>query len=61
MEQRQEAGAKVAQMKKASRKIDGSLLGQHEYDDYNINESQDSQSNGEVDLDKMKDLNFGSN
>ena len=35
IEQRQEAGAKAARIKKVLRKIDNSLLDQYRYDDYN--------------------------
>ena len=59
IEQRQKAGARAALMKKTSRRMDGNLLDQHEHDDYNTDKSQDSQSNGEANPDKMEDLNIG--
>ncbi len=59
MEQRQEAGARAARMKKTSRRMDNGSLDQHEQDDYDTDESQDSQSNGEADPDEMEDLNIG--
>ena len=34
-------------------------LDQHKYDNHDTNESQDSQSNGEADQDKIEDLNIG--
>lgn len=46
-------------MKKTLRKKNSSLLDKHKYNDYNINESQDSQSNGEADSDKMNNLIIG--
>ena len=42
-------------------RINGGLLDQHEHDDYDIDESQDNQSNGKADSDKMEDSNIGSN
>ncbi len=39
--------------------MDNNLSDQHEQDDYNTDESQDSQSNGEASPDKMEDLNIG--
>ncbi len=59
MEQRQESGTTVAQMKKTLRRMDNGSSNQHEQDDYNIDESQNSQSNGEADPDNMEDLNIG--
>ncbi len=59
MEQRQEAGARATQLKKVSRKIDSGLSNQHEHDDYDTNESQDSQFNSEANSNKMEDLNIG--
>ncbi len=34
-------------------------LDQYEQDDYDTDESQDSQSNGQTDPDEMEDLNIG--
>ena len=45
-------------MKKTSRRRNIGLLDQYKYNDYDTNKSQDSQSNGEANLDEMKDLNF---
>ncbi len=59
IEQRQEAGARAAQMKKTLKRMDNGLLDQHEQDDYDTDESQDSQSNGEANPDEMEDLNIG--
>ncbi len=59
MEQRQEAGARVARMKKTPRRMDNSSSGQYEQDNYDTYESQNSQSNGEADLDEIEDLNIG--
>ena len=42
MKQRQKVGKRVAQMKKVPRKIDGDLSDQHKYNNYNIDESQNS-------------------
>ena len=58
MEQRQAAGARAAQMKKTPRRRNSGSSDQHEHDDYDTDESQDSQSNGEADPDKMEDLNI---
>ena len=58
IEQKQEAGGRVAQIK-VPRKMDSSLFDQHEHHDHDINESQDIQSNGEADSNKKKDLNIG--
>ncbi len=60
IEQIQKAGARVAQMKRTPREMDNSLSDKHKQDDYITDESQDSQSNGEANLDEMKDLNIGS-
>ena len=57
MKQKQEIGARVAQIK-ALRKIDSGLPDQYKHDNYNTNKSQNSQSNGETDLDKIEDLNI---
>ena len=46
-------------MKKTLKKKINDLLNKHKHDDYNINESQDRRSNGEVDSDKINDLNIG--
>ena len=43
---------------KALRKINSGLLDQHEHNNYNIDKSQDSQSNSKADLYKMEDLNI---
>ncbi len=59
MEQRQEAGARAAQMKKTPRRMDNGSSDQHEQDDYNTDELQESQSNVETDPDKIEDLNIG--
>ncbi len=45
-------------MKKTPRRIDNGLSGQHDEDDYDTNESQDSQSNGEANPDEIEDLNI---
>ena len=58
IKQKQAAEARVAQIKKTSRKRNSSLLDQHKHDDYNTNKSQDSQSNGEANPDEMEDLNI---
>ena len=58
MEQRQAAGARAAQMKKTPRRKNSGSSDQHKHDDYDTNESQDSQSNGEADPDEMEDLNI---
>ncbi len=58
IEQRQEAETKITQIKKTWKKIDSGLTDQHEYDNYDINESQNNQSNGQVDLDKMEGQNI---
>ena len=58
MKQRQEAGAKAVQRKKAPTRIDSGLWDQHEHDDYDTNELEDSQSDSEADLDEMEDLNI---
>ena len=58
IEQRQETGARAAQRKKAPRRINSGSWDQHEHDDYDTNESEDSQSDGETDPDEMKDLNI---
>ncbi len=39
--------------------MDNGSLDQHEQDDYDTNESQDSQSNGEANPNEMDDLNIG--
>ncbi len=59
IEQRQEAGARAARMKKTQKRIDNGSSDQHEQDDYDTDESQNSQSNGEADPDEMEDLNIG--
>ncbi len=59
MEQRQEARARAARMKKTLRRRDNGLTYQHEKDDYDTNELQDSQSNSEADPNEMEDLNIG--
>ncbi len=61
LEQKQKTVAKVAQMKKALKRIDSGSLDQHKYNDYNTNKSQDSQSNDEANLSEIEDLNIGSN
>ena len=60
MKQRQKAGARATQIK-APRNMDNGLLDQHKLNDYNTNKLKDSQFNGEADLDKIEDLNIGSN
>ena len=59
MEQREAAEARTAQMKKTPKKKNSGSLDQHKHDDYNINESQDSGSNGEANPDEIEDLNIG--
>ncbi len=59
IEQRQEVGARAARMKKTPRRMDNGSLDQYKQDDYDTDESQDSQSNGEADPDEMEDLNIG--
>ena len=44
---------------KAPRKMDCGSSDQYKHDDHDTNKSQDSQSNGEANLDEMKDLNIG--
>ena len=44
--------------KKAPKRIDSGSWDQHQHDDYDINESENSQSDGEADLDEMEDLNI---
>lgn len=44
---------------KSIKKIDSKLSAQYQHDDYNTNESQDSQSNSEADSNDMEDLNIG--
>ena len=44
---------------KVPRSMDSSLSDQHEHDDHDIDESQNSQSNGEANPDEMEDLNIG--
>ncbi len=61
IEQRPESGTRVTQMKKVSKKIVSGSSDQHKHDDYNIDQSQNSQSNSEADPDKIEDLNIGSN
>ncbi len=39
--------------------MDNSLSDQHEEDDYDIDKSQDSQSNSEANLDEKEELNIG--
>lgn len=46
-------------MKKSLKMIDGSLLDKHKCDYYNIYKFQDSQFNGEIELDKTEGLNIG--
>ena len=58
MEQKQEAGARAAQRKKESKRIDSSSWDQHKHDDYDTNELEDSQSDGEANPDEMEDLNI---
>ena len=58
IEQRYAAGAKVTQMKKTLKRRDSSLSNQHKHDNYDTNKSQNSQSNGEADPDKIEDLNI---
>ena len=57
IEQRQEAEIRAMQMKRP-RKIDNDSLDPHRHNYHDTNESQDSQSNGEVNLDEIKDLNI---
>ncbi len=59
IEQKQEAGARVARMKKTQKRMDNDLSDQHEQDYYDTDESQDSHSHGEADPDEMEDLNIG--
>lgn len=58
IKQRQEAGAKAVERKKAQKKIDIDLWYWHEHDDYNTNEWEDNQFDGEANLDKMENLNI---
>lgn len=58
IEQRQKAKVRAIQIKKVLKMINNDLFDQYKLDDYNIDESQDNQSSGEVDLDKIKDLNI---
>ena len=58
MEQRQKAGARATRMN-VPRKMDSGLSDQYEHDDHDINESQNSQSNGKANPDEMKNLNIG--
>ena len=44
--------------KKAPRRIDSGFWDQNEHDDYDTNESEDSQSDDEGDPDEMEDLNI---
>ena len=59
MEQRQAAGAKVAQKEKTPKRRKCSLSDQNKDDDYNTDESQDSRFNFKADPNKIKDLNIG--
>ncbi len=59
MDQKQEAGARVARVKKTPRRMDNDSSDQHEQDYYDTDESQDSQSHGEANPDEMEDLNIG--
>ncbi len=59
MEQRQEAGIRVTQMKKTPRRMNNGSLDQHKQNDYDTDELQDSQYNGEANPDEMEDLNIG--
>ena len=43
----------------APRRMDSGSLDQHKHDDYDTNESHDSQSNGKSNPNKMEDLNIG--
>ena len=58
IEQRQEAGARAAQRKKAPKRIDSGLWNQHKHDDYDTNESEDSQSDDKANSNEMEDLNI---
>lgn len=58
IKQRQEAGIRVARMKKTPKRIDNGLSDQHKQDNYKTDESEDSQSNGVTHLDKIEDLNI---
>lgn len=43
---------------KTPRKMDSNLLNQCKYDDYNTDESQDSQSNGKANSSQIKNSNI---
>lgn len=58
IEQRQEAEIRVAWNKKAPKRIDSSLSDEYKHDDYDINESQDTQSNNKTNPDEMDNLNI---
>ncbi len=58
MKQRQEAGARMARMKKSPTRMDNGSSDQQKQDDYDTDQSQDSQSNSEADLDEIEDLNI---
>ena len=60
IEQRQAAGAKMVQRKKTARKTNSGLSDYHKHDEHNTNESQNSQSHGETDLNEMDGLNISS-
>lgn len=52
----------LAQIKKVVMGIDHNSSKQHEYDDYNTDRSQDSQTNSDlVYLDEIEDLNINNN
>lgn len=59
IEQKQEAGARVAQIKKVIKRIDSNLLDKYKHYDYFTDKSQDSQSNGKANLEEIEDLNIG--
>lgn len=58
MEQKQEVGVRVARII-ATKRINSNLLDQYKHDNYNIDDSQDSESNIVADPDEIEDLNIG--
>ena len=58
MEQKQETGAKALQRKKAPKRINSRFWDQYENDDYDTNESNDTQSNGKANSNDIGNLNI---
>ena len=58
IKQRKKARAKIAQIK-VPRKIDNGSLDHYKHDNQHNNESQDSQSNVETNLNDIENLNIG--